>query len=280
MSPNLQSIQGVLRRPAVAAIGAAVVLAGAGTAAANDWLPALLAQQVAPVGISTADLTALPDLSAYGEVVVTSEADVHPVPDAAAAAAATGLDVPEVTTLPRGVSGQPTYQVGGEVSATFTFSTARATRAAADAGRTLPPPPPGLDGSQVRLDAGPGVATIWSRPAGLPALLVGRAVAPTAFSSGAPFETMRDYLVSLPGVPGDLAAQLRRFTADGADLPLPVPADQVTTSSASVNGAPATVLTTRDRALAAVVWVQDGVLTVVAGSLDAAEVLSIARELR
>jgi hypothetical protein len=205
---------------------------------------------------------------------------VHRVAGSAAAAAQTGLDVPKVTTLPRGVSGEPTYQVGGRVSATFTFSADRAENAAAEAGETLPPVPAGLDGGQVRLVAGPGVAQVWASSAGVPALVVGRAVAPSAFSSGVPFETVRDYLLSLPGLPDDVAAQLRTFSADGSTLPLPVPADQVTTSSAHVNRAPATVLTTRDRALAAVVWVDGGLVTVVAGSLDADEVLSIARELR
>jgi hypothetical protein len=114
----------------------------------------------------------------------------------------------------------------------------------------------------------------------VPALVVGRAVAPTAFSSGVAFETVRDYLLSLPGLPQDLAAQLRTFTADGSTLPLPVPADQVTTSTAQVNGKPATVLATPARTLAAVVWVDEGVLTVVAGSLDTDEVLSVARALR
>ena len=33
----------------------------------------------------------------------------------------TGLDVPEVTDLPDGVTGDPTYQAAGVVSATFTF---------------------------------------------------------------------------------------------------------------------------------------------------------------
>jgi hypothetical protein len=212
--------------------------------------------------------------------VVSRDADVHDVPDASAAAAETGLDVPEVTTLPRGVSGEPLYQVGRRVIATFTFSADRAAEAAADAGETLPPPPPGLDGSRVRLVAGPGVAQVWTSNTGAPALIVGRAVAPSAFSSGVPFETVRDYLLSLPGLPDEVAAQLRRFTADGTTLPLPVPADEVTTSSAQVNGAPATVLATRDRTIAAVVWVEDGVVTAVAGALDADEVLSIARDLR
>ncbi|MDP8937697.1 MAG: hypothetical protein M3O23_08215, partial [Actinomycetota bacterium] len=272
--------RGVLRRPGVAALAVAVVLTGAGTAAANDWLQIFRTKQIAPVSFSTSDLIAVPDLDAYGEVAVTGDVDVDPVPDAAAAAAETGLDVPEVTTLPRGVSGEPVYQVGGEVIATFTFSSERAARAAAETGRTLPTPPPGLDGSQVRLEAGPGVAGIWRQPTGVPALFVGRAVAPTAFSSGVPFETVRDYLLSVPGLPDDVATRLRTFTADGSTLPLPVPADRMTTSSAHVGGVPATVLTSRDRLLAAVVWVDDGMVTVVAGSLDRGEVLSIARELR
>ena len=232
----------VLRRPAVAALAVAVVLAGAGTAAANDWLQIFRTEQVAPVSITTGDLIALPDLRAYGDVVVTGDPEVHEVPGAAAAAAATGLAVPEVSSLPRGVSGEPIYQVGGEVRGTFTFSADRAARAAGEAGTTLPPPPPGMDGTEVRLVAGPGLAAIWSEPAGMPSLVVGRAGAPRAFSSGVPFGTVRDYLLSLPGVPHEVAAQLRTFAADGSTLPLPVPADEFTTSSVQVNGAPATVL--------------------------------------
>ena len=278
--PRASRWRGSLRRPSVAALAVAVVLTGAGTAAANDWLQIFRTKKIAPVSFTTSDLIALPDLRAYGEVVVTAGVDVNPVPTAVAAATESGLPVPEVTTLPRGVSGEPVYQVGRQASATFTFSADRAARTAAEEGRTLPPPPPGLDGSQVRLVAGPGVAAIWRQPTGVPALFVGRAVAPTAFSSGVPFEAVRDYLLSLPGLPENVAGQLRSFTADGSTLPLPVPADRMTTSSAKVGDNHATVLASRDRVLAAVVWVDDGVMTVVAGSLGAGEVLSIARELR
>jgi hypothetical protein len=279
-APRASRARAFLRRPVVAALAVALVLTGAGTAAASGWLQIFRTEQVAPLSLTTADLVALPDLRAYGDLTTSGEPDVHPVADASAAAAETGLELPEVTALPRGVSGAPVYQVGRKVTATFTFSADRAAQAAAAAGRTLPPPPAGLDGSSVRLVAGPGVAQVWTSSAGAPALVVGRAVAPTAFSSRVPFETARDYLLSLPGLPENVAAQLRTFTEDGATLPLPVPADEVTTSTARVNGVPATVLTTRDRTLAAVVWVDDGVLTAVAGSLDADEVLAIARDLR
>ena len=270
----------LVQRPAAAALAVAVVLTGAGTAAANDWLRIFKTEAVAPVSITTSDLLALPDLSAYGTLEVTAQPDVHGVADAAAAAAETGLAVPRVQDLPRGVSGDPSVQVGGRTSATFTFSAERAARAATAAGKALPAPPPGLDGTSVRLDAGPGVVQLWTSDSGAPALVVGRAVAPTAFSTGVPFAQVRDYLLSLPGLPESLADQLRTFAGDGSTLPLPVPADQVTTASAQVDGVAATVLTTRDGTLAAVVWVDDGAVTVVAGSLDDSEVLSVAEDLR
>jgi hypothetical protein len=43
---------------------------------------------------------------------------------------------------------------------------------------------------------------------------------------------------------------------------------------------PATVVASRDRTMAAVVWVSSGSVTAVAGSLSADEVLSVARGLR
>jgi hypothetical protein len=279
-TPGRRRFGEVVRRPAVAALAVGVVLAGAGTAAANDWLQIFRTEEVTAVGLRSADLIALPDLEAYGEVELTGDGGLRSVPDAATAAAESGLDVPEVDALPAGVTGEPVYQVGGQVTATFTFSADRAARAAAEAGETLPPPPPGLDGSAVRLVAGPGVAQVWSTSTGAPGLVVGRAVAPTAFSSGVPFETVRDYLLSLPGLPEDVATQLRAFSPDGGTLPLPVPSDYVSSSTEDVGGAEATVLATRDRTVAAVVWVEDGEVTVVAGPLDADEVLAVARGLR
>ena len=107
-----------------------------------------------------------------------------------------------------------------------------------------------------------------------------RAVAPTAYSSGIPFETARDYLLSLPGLPEHVATQLRGFSGDGTTLPLPVPDERVSTSTADVGGVPATVLASRDGTLAGVVWVKDGVVTAVGGSLSEKEVLDVARGLR
>jgi hypothetical protein len=270
-----------LRRPVVAALSAVVLVAGAGVAAANDWLPIFRTEQVDPVEVSTGDLVALPDLSAYGDVEVLQAPDPVQVADADAARERTGLDVPEVAALPDGVTGNPSYQAAGVVSGTFTFSADKAARAAAADGQALPPVPAGLDGTSLRLQAGPGVAAVWSQPTGVPTLVVARVVAPTVDASGGvDFETVRDYILSLPGVPDALSGQLRDLSKDGGTLPLPVPAALVTTSTADVDGVAATVLTSRNGLFAGVVWVEDGVMTGVAGSLSAEELLSVARDLR
>lgn len=269
-----------LRSPVAAAMGAVVVLSGAGAAAATDWLPIFRTQHVVPVPVTTTDLVRVPDLSAYGDLQVTGDRVQRPVPDAAAAKERTGLILPRVGPLPRGVTGNPSYQTGDRVTATFTFRADKAAQAAAAAGAILPPAPAGLDGSRLRVTAGPAAAQVWAGVGGVPNLVVGRFVAPTVESSGLPYATVRDYLLSLPGLPEDVAAQLRSVSADGTTLPLLVPVDKATSSTAQVQGRPATVLAARDGSVAAVVWVDDGIVTGVAGAVSAEEVLGVARALR
>lgn len=266
--------------PVVAGLGAVALVTGASAAAAADWLQIFRTERIEAVEVTEADLVQLPDLSSYGDVEVTTEPEVREVTDAEQAAEISGLEVPDVDDLPRGVTGEPTYAVGDRLVVDFTFSAAEAARAAAAAGEPLPTPPPGLDGSTFRLNAGPGVAAVWAEARGVPALVVVRAVAPTAFSSsGVPFETARDYLLSLPGLPDDVAEQLRGFAGDGTTLPLPVPVELVETSTADVDGVQARVLESRDGLAAGAVWVQAGLVTAVAGTISVDEVLAVARGL-
>jgi len=278
---NRRTWRASVRRPVVAALSAVVLLTGAGVAAANDWLPIFQTERVDPVEITATDLVQVPDLSAYGDLQIIEQPDPEEVPDAATARERTGLAVPDVAGLPDGVTGDPTYQAAGVVSATFTFSAEKAAQAAAAEGEDLPPVPDGLDGAALRLQAGPGVAAVWAQPTGVPTLVVARVGAPTVDASGGvEFETVRDYLLSLPGLPPELATQLEDLSEDGGTLPLPVPAELVTTSEADVNGEDATVLTSRNGLFAGVVWVEDRVMTGVAGTLSADELLSVARGLR
>lgn len=269
-----------LRNPVVAGVAAVAILAGAGAAAATGWLQIFRTEQVAPITAPEAELVTLPELSDFGDVEVLQAINTREVADAAAVREATGLDVPAVAELPRGVTGEPRYQVIDRVSALFTFSAQKAAAFSAAKGATLPPPPEGLDGSQFQFVAGPGFAAFWSDGRPVPAMVVARITAPVVYSSGVPFETARQYLLSLPVLPEDVAAQLRNFTGDGTTLPLFTSAEHMATSAADVAGSPATVLASRDGVFAGVVWVDDGVVTGVAGSLSVDEVLAVARGLR
>ncbi|MCO8276365.1 hypothetical protein M1L60_37875 [Actinoplanes sp. TRM 88003] len=268
------------RSPIIAGAAVGVLLAGAGAAAAGDWFQIFRTERIAPVTVHQADLMAMPDLSSWGDVEITSRPQIHPVGDAAAAEKESGLDLPEVAELPRGVTGEPSYQAGKRISASFTFRAAKVAAFAQKQGETPPTMPAGLDGSSFRLTAGPGAATVWSSKQGVPSMIVARAVAPTAYSTGVPFVTARDYLLSLSGLPADVAAQLRRFTADGTTLPLHVMPEEMTSEPTDVGGAPATLLSSSDGVMSAVVWVRAGTVTLVAGSLSGDEVLTVARGLR
>jgi hypothetical protein len=59
-----------------------------------------------------------------------------------------------------------------------------------------------------------------------------------------------------------------------------VPVDLATSSATQVNGLPATLLSSRDGSMAAVVWVDNGIVTAVGGALTGSEVVSIAQDLR
>lgn len=266
-----------LRSPLVAALGVSLLLVGGGVAAATDWFQVFRTEHIQAVAVPTADLVQLPDLTSFGTVETTGAGQLEPVPDAATAQDRTGLAVPQVRDLPRGVTGAPTYQVVGQLSGTFTFSAARAASAAHG---PLPTMPAGLDGSSLKLVAGPGVAETWMQGGKVPTLVVARAIAPTAYSSGVPFDTMRNYLLSLPGLSPDVAAQLSSFRPDASTLPLPIPADVATSSPTQVNGQQATLVSSKDGTLNGVVWAQGGTVTLVAGSLSADEVLSVASGLQ
>jgi hypothetical protein len=265
------------RTPVVAVVGVLALLGGASAAAAGNWFQIFRTEQVTPITIPQADLVRLPELEEFGTMRVESAPAIHDVDDARAAREATGLASPRVTDLPAGVTGQPRFLVGDRVVGVFTFDRAKAEKAL---GRPVPEPPAGLATTEFRLTAGPGLAAVWPGNSGAPALLVGRVVAPKGFSNGIPFETARDYLLALPGLPQSLSSQLKAFTNEGGTLPLIVNEGSETSFTTKVGKAPATVLSTEGGAVSIVFWVQDGFINAVGGSLSTDEVLRVAGGIR
>lgn len=268
------------RVPWIAGAGAIAVLAGASVAAASNWLPIFRTETVAPLEVAQADLVRLPELSDYGDLEIVREVELRNVPSAGAASARTGLSAPALDRLPRGVVDEPEYKVARRAIAQYTFSATQAAEAARDAGAAPPTPPPGLDGSRYRLSAGPGIVGLWRSERGLPGLVVARVVAPTAESEGVPFEAAQAYLTRLPGLPAGVARQLRAIGRTGTTLPLVVPVERMTARRTEIDGREATVFARRDGTMSAVLWAEDGKLSVVAGTMSADEVVDVAHDVR
>ncbi len=267
------------RRPTALVLGTALVAALGSTAAATNWFPLFQPDRVRAVSLSASDLSDLGDLAEYGTLTAPSSWHPRTVPDAVAARAATGLPVVTPSWLPRGVSGPVRYAVLPRGTASFRFSLDRAARAAAARGLTLPPAPRGVDGSTVTVSLGPAVVQTWGARDDVVPLMILRLPSPTLTSGDVPLDTLRSYLLAQPGLPADLADQLRRLPADGSTLPLPVPSSAAAVSATTLDGVPATLVKLRDGAGAAVVWIQEKRLTIVLGLISSSEARRLGTEI-
>ena len=193
---------------------------------------------------------------------------------------------------------------------------AKAEQAAAKDGDTVPPAPPGVDGSVLQVATGAGALEVWgltlpggtgasvglfgassSKPDGtsgspaagsaaagnspvvsdLPQLAVAEVQGPTVSSSGADLATLESYLLSQPGISPELAAQIRAIAEPSSTLPIPVPAG-ATSSTIDLNGHTAVVLATGNEG-SAVIWAENGRLFAVLGQASALDLLDVARQI-
>jgi hypothetical protein len=267
------------------AIGAVGVLV-AGTAGAATLTTIFEPTHVAAVPLSRSDVHAIAAFLGLGESRVlggfstpsgsstdrfgaikwSSAGPAHDASSLAAATAAAGFPVSLPARLPAGVGAVKQLLVQPRVRATVTFN--------ATAGA--------IGGSSVTLDAGPAVLAAYGAAGGtdVPTLAVVTMLRPTARSTGASLSEIEAYLISQPGIPPQLAEEVRLLGDLRTTLPVPVPSGAAV-RSVQVAGWPGVLIADSSNAAAAVVWENGrGVLHVVAGILDSQDVLNVADQLR
>jgi hypothetical protein len=277
-------------RPVVLAFATAVaVIALLVTAIAQDS-NTFTPQTLTPVPVTMADMQALSQLSAYGTVSWTKQPQPQIVTSADEATSISRLPVPKVATLPTGVSSTVTYAAMGKATAVFTFSTAKAAAAAAQAGKTLPPLPAGIDGAQLTVTVGPAVAEIYgtinaaagsdpTQAAGMPQLIVGETTAPVATSSQVTVVQFENYLLSQPGISPELTAAIKAIGDPSTTLPIPIPVQFATSSSVTVQGVQGLALGDNTGVGAGVIWIKHGVVYGVVGTIKRDDAVNIANQL-
>ena len=288
------------RMPVVRPGSRPMVLAFAAVVASVALLATAIAQDknvfapntLTPVPVTLADMQALSELSAYGTISWTTKPDLQIVTSAAEAESISGLKPPTVKSLPAGVSSNVTYGAAKKAEAVFTFSKDKAAASAAQAGKTLPALPAGMDGATLTVALGPAVAEIFGNmkpPAAggadltqldLPQLVVAESSAPVATSTQVSVKQLEDYLIAQPGISAELKAAIKAIGDPSTTLPIPVPVQYVTSSKVTVQGKYAGVALGDDTGVGAgVIWINHNLVYAVIGSVKLTDARNIANDL-
>jgi hypothetical protein len=273
------------RALAAVALTAVLVVGMVVSGAAGNLLTIFEPKQVTVVPVTSTDLQSLqglPDLSEYGTVKVTTQPVLQSVADLQAATSATHLQILQPSRLPASVSGPGAFAIVSQGSGSFTFSAAKARAAALRQGKALPTMPANIDGSTLYLTVGPAVVESFGMSAGqqLPSLVIAQARVPRVESTGVSVRQLEDYLLSQPGISPTLAAQIRAIGDPSQTLPIPVPANLATSHPVTVQGVHGVAIGDSSGLGSAVIWVKDGVVYAVGGTLTEDQVLQVANSLR
>ncbi len=103
---------------------------------------------------------------------------------------------------------------------------------------------------------------------------------PRVTSTGASLDSLEHYLLAMPNVSPQLAAQLRALGDIQNIVPVPVVIDKQTSQRVSVNGVQGLQVGDNTGLGAGVMWEKNGMIYVVAGPLTMNEVMSVADGLR
>jgi hypothetical protein len=265
---------------AAAALVGALALTPAGSLA-QDVLVIFQPTQVTPIPLTTGDLKALSQLQHYGSVQMPTGASA-PSPTSSAATAAQEADVALLVppSLPTDVSPHVQYQVVPSESASFIFSAARATTWAQQQGKTIPDMPAGMDGSSVTVKTGNAVMAVYgTADAGAPNLVIGQMRAPHISTTGVSVDTMENYILKMPGISPQLAAEIRALGDPAETLPLPVPVDFASAQSVTVRGVQGYAVGDNTGLFSVVIWEQNGTIYGVGGTVSENEAMQIANSL-
>lgn len=275
-------------RPMMLAFAAAAVLVAVFATAIAQDKNVFAPSTVTAVPVTVADLQSLSQLQNYGAFAWTTQPHLQIVTSAADAASATGLKVPTVAKLPAGVSSTVTYGAMSKAVAVFTFSASKAQAAASKTGKPLPKLPAGADGAQLTVSVGPAVAEIFGNlkstgasasQADLPQLIVAESSAPVATSTQVTVKQMEAFLLAQPGISPELAAAIKGIGDPSTTLAIPIPIQYATSTNVTVQGVKGIALGDNTGVGSGVIWVKNGVVYAVAGTIKQSDAIDIANHL-
>ncbi|HYM50261.1 MAG TPA: hypothetical protein VET65_06770 [Candidatus Limnocylindrales bacterium] len=285
-----------LGAPVVVAVVSALLVASTGYAVMPRLITIFHPTRVVTMQVSPNDVRLNGKTLDYGTL------SWNPAPPAleqvaSLSAAATAAGMPALTpqSLPAAVGTTVSYGTIGQATASFRFDAAALHASAARQGVSVPAMPQAIDGSTLLVTTGPSILQVYGPlPAtqagqtasanpgagisgGLPVLVIVQTRVPTVTSTGATAAQLEDYLLREPGVPPDLAAQLRAIKDPASALPIPIPSGLATSRAVQVQGVQAVLIDAG--IVSGVVWQKGGIIYAVGGQLTPDQILQVASSL-
>ncbi len=250
--PSSVSRHHPVRRPASIAAGVIALLVAvvlvvtpSGRQAAAGFLAGFRAEQIQVVTFDPDQpLVGFESLADIADVDTGGIEDAQPteVDDLEQAADISGFQPSQTSSLPEGATVEG-MQASPPSTVRLTFVAARA-----------PELPPALDGAELVVSVPGAVASAYQVDGQM--LVVAEAGQLTVDAVGAELGQIREYLLSRPEVPSDLARQLLAIDDWTTTLPIPVPVDSVVWQDTTVAGHPGLML--QDPMGSGLLWQADG----------------------
>jgi hypothetical protein len=268
---------------AVAAVLAVLLILPSGGALANQILALFRVQQFQPVQVTKQDVQTLssrpiPSLEDLGTVQIQPNSlQTHANLTETQAARMVNFPILLPHYLPRGIPNTPDFGVIDGGHATFTFSASKAHTYFVKNGYGNVNIPANLDSATFDLTTTAGVVIAYGNQADTQFMVV-EVPSPVVRATGqASLQELRDFVLSLPGLPAPLVTQLRQIDLNNGIVPLPVPSG-VDSQSITVHGTSGLLLTSnvsttieqikKFPAGSAVVWQKQGIIYALGGTIS------------
>jgi hypothetical protein len=248
---------------------------------ARSFLTVFEPKTFTPIQISQQDLRGLhllPQANDVGTQRMVSKPQKHVYDSVAQVQQHADFRLLQPSALPAGFGTVHSFVGYSPGEMTFTFSAAKARAFVRRSHKTLPPMPPALDGTKVRLKTGFGFEAHYEHDRQF--LEIIQLQAPHVTSTGASLDTLEQYLLALPNVTPELAKQIRALGDIQNTVPVPVVINKQTAQRVTVGGVQGLAIGDNTGLGAGVMWQKNGIIYVVAGPLTMDEVMTVANGLR
>jgi hypothetical protein len=191
------------------------------------------------------------------------------------------VQTPDPASLPPGFDKTPTVRVSPATQMRFTFDKNKARSYFQSTGHPEVSLPDKFDGASLVVSIPSAALLQYANPSSKDALIVAQAGELVVDAEGnVSLDEMRDFLLSLPGLPQSTVNQLKQIKNWNQTLPVPVPVDVATWKPTTIKGNQALLLNDNSGVGSAAIWHENGHLVGAAGSLKANDLTRIVETLK